>query len=134
MGTSDGKVHVFDEQASLLKVTEVAWGEVSRVLVHQNQVCGLYAEGLLARWEAGRVAAKVRLPEHRAEVATDGEQFLVWKANTVWLVDAECRVRWKAEFANRVGSGLIADGRVWVVAGRLRSFGITLTAGQEGQS
>jgi hypothetical protein len=32
------------------------------------------------------VAAKVRLPENRAEVATDGEQYLVCKANTVWLV------------------------------------------------
>jgi hypothetical protein len=57
------------------------------------------------------VAAKVRLPEHRAELATDGAQFLVWKGKTAWLVDGDCRVVWKAEFANRVGSGLMADGR-----------------------
>jgi hypothetical protein len=56
------EVHVFDHEASLLRVTEVAWGPVSTVLVHQNEVRAFYAEGLLARWEGGRVAAKVRLP------------------------------------------------------------------------
>jgi hypothetical protein len=102
--------------------------------VHQNEVRGLYAEGLLGRWEGGRVAAKVRLPDHRAELATDGEQFLVWKGKTAWLVDGDCRVVWKAEFANRVGSGLMADGRAWILAGRLRSFGPTAAGGQGGQA
>jgi hypothetical protein len=134
VGTSDGKVHVFDHEASLLKVTEVAWGPVSTLLVHQNEVRALYAEGLLGRWERGRVAAKVRLPDHRAELATDGEQFLVWKGKTAWLVDGDCRVVWKAEFANRVGSGLMADGRAWILAGRLRSFGPTAAGGQGGQA
>jgi hypothetical protein len=75
------------------------------VLVHQNEVRGLYAEGLLGRWEGGRVAAKVRLPDDRAKIATDGEQFLVWKGKTAWLVDGDCRVVWKAEFANRLAIG-----------------------------
>jgi hypothetical protein len=33
-----------------------------------------------------------------------------------------------------VGSGLMADGRAWILAGRLRSFGPTAAGGQGGQA
>ncbi|HWQ55426.1 MAG TPA: hypothetical protein VN442_17195 [Bryobacteraceae bacterium] len=122
IGTTEGRVHVFDFERTLLMSFCVGRGPVSAIVADHRGLKATYCAGLLTTFEDNDINGCVKLPDYYANVAGHVAGVLVWRWNTVWFVNSRGRVIWKAEFSKVVRSVIPDDVGFTVLAGHLFSF------------
>jgi hypothetical protein len=122
VGMSTGWLHVLDEQGRHLNRFQLGRGPVSWILLDRGKLRATYGAGLLTQFAQGHLVATVRLPEYWAQLELAGGEVVAWNDKTAWLVDERGYVPFKAAFANRIGATVAGDGRLWILAGKLRCF------------
>ncbi|HWQ57134.1 MAG TPA: hypothetical protein VN442_25835 [Bryobacteraceae bacterium] len=122
MGTTEGRVHVFNVEGTLVMSVCVGHGPVSAIVADHRGLMATYCAGLLTTFKDNDISGCAKLPDYYASVAAHAGGLLVWRWHTVWFVNRRGRVVWKAEFSKAVRSVIPDDVGFTVLAGHLFSF------------